>query len=169
MPEGFEEVSFNTSTQEIELRQANERSGVLVIWPRGEPQLHRHQTHRNTFRSYYERCNDSTLCDEVIYTFEKVDSDYRLSLFRMGSPLLTTNTSGNAALTYPVLEHNRCDQYKALARELWEQPTRQELGGRLEVFELNKQIWGAVLCTEDNGGELFVGRTARVRLIYDPT
>ncbi len=163
MPEGFEDVSFNSQPDDVLRRGATAFGKRLIVWHRGAPMEMAHRHDQDAFRSYYERCADTSLCDEVSYNFEGGEGGYSLTLVRFGGPLLSVWETG-ALFARSATE--RCAGFKELGRALWGAPTREELEGRLEVFEINSRVWGAVLCTGVGGGELFVGQARRIEEIF---
>jgi len=163
MPEGYDDITFNTQVGDVLRRGATEYGNNVVVWRRGIPVEVTYQGDAEKFRSFYESCDDSELCDEVIYNFERGESGYHLTAVRFGGPLLGI---WDGEVEPGVDRRDRCDYYKALARDLWDDPDRDELEGRLEVFEISDRVWGAVLCTEMSGGELLVAKTPRIKEIY---
>jgi hypothetical protein len=163
MPEGFEDVSFNVQVGDLLRRGAHECGARLVIWRNGYPLEHTDPARPSRFRCLYEKCSDKSVCDEVIYDFEQGENGYHMTLVRFGGPLVSLFGSQDLSA---LAANERCDNYKAMARKLWGQPQREELDGRLEVFEINERVWGAVLCMDLTAGELFVGKSRRIEEMY---
>ena len=164
MPKGFEDITFGMSSLEIAKRNTTDFQNALVVWRDGHAEIYEEEDRPDKFVSHYEVCKDKALCDEVIYNLEKPGEgrDHKLTFIRFGGPMLS---QFNGRLEYHPASQDRCDHYKALARELWSEPASTALDGRLELYEIKAKVWGAVLCIEGVGGELFIGRPERLRVI----
>jgi hypothetical protein len=169
MPAALEDVDFHLTSRKLLQRPGIRNDGQrLIRWPHGLPSAYSEKPER--FRAFHEECSDTTLCDEVTYSCEDAQGDEPvLTLVRLGGPLLSHGESSpSGPLDRPPATQDRCDYYRALARDLWGEPTSQRLSGRLEVFEINSRVWGATLCMDGAGGELLIGQVPRIREIYDP-
>jgi len=166
MPEGYDDVNFNMETGDAIRRGAKEYGNKIVIWRDGVPIELEHRD-KKKFRSYYESCDDTSLCDEVTYNFENTGDAYQLTLVRFGGPLLSVWKRGRGYSSSQGPSEARCDTYKALARELWDEPSEHALDGDMEIFEVNDRYWGAVLCGRLDHAHLMVGRKKRIQEMYD--
>jgi hypothetical protein len=167
MPPGLDDIDFNVTPRDLDRRGAHDLGQRLMRWPNGAPVAYTEKAER--FRSYYEACPDVSLCDEVTYSLEDAQGkDHSLTLVRLGGPLLSVaGRSPKGRITRAPATRDRCDHYRALARDLWGEPSQHHLDGRLEVFEISSRIWGAALCMEGSGGELFIAQPPRIRELYE--
>lgn len=163
MPEGYDDLNFNARPRDMVRRGASEFGKRILVWRDGRPiELSPRRGEPDRFRGFYEPCSDKSLCDEVSFNFELSDGDdYILTLVRFGPPLMSASLGRTSLGTLNT--RDRCDDYKALARDLWGEPDRVGLlDGRMEIFEINDRYWGATLCSDFAGANLFVGRQKRI-------